>query len=105
MKSAYKLVRLRKDGSLGPLFINRSQRIPLGMWLQAESHPTNGFAYRPGWHCCAKPEAPHLSKKERVWVEVSIKGETKHFRPESQGGLWYTAEQMRVERVIIEGEE
>lgn len=48
---AYKLIRKLKDGSLSPLFINKKQRIPIGIWLDAESHPTNGFAYRKGWHC------------------------------------------------------
>lgn len=97
---AYKLVRKRKDGTLGPLFINPRQRIPVGKWLKAENHPTPGFTVRPGWHCVAKPEAPHLSKKGRVWVEVEIKGAVEHHRPAAQGGLWYTAKQMRVVKEI-----
>lgn len=44
----YKLLRLRKDGTLGPLFINARMRIPVGKWLKAESHPTKGYALRPG---------------------------------------------------------
>ena len=47
---AYKLLRIRKDGSIGPLFINQKQRVPIGEWLDAEDHPTSGFAHRPGWH-------------------------------------------------------
>lgn len=97
---AYKLLRLRADGSLGPLFINRRQRIPVGEWLEAESHPTKGFAIRPGWHCCDKPLAPHLSKKGRVWALVHIMDETPHQRPESQGGLWFTASWMCVQTVL-----
>jgi len=58
---AYKLFKLRADGTLGPLFINASQRLPEGVWLKSEDHPTKGFAHRPGWHCTLKPEAPHLS--------------------------------------------
>ena len=30
---AYKLLKRRRDGTLGPLFINASQRIPIGVWL------------------------------------------------------------------------
>jgi hypothetical protein len=93
---AYKLFRKRKDGTYGPLFINRKQRIELGVNYDAESHPTNGYAYRPGWHCCSKPHAPHLSYKERVWCKVDIEGYTEHKRPENQGGLWYTANKLRV---------
>lgn len=59
-RAAYKLFRRRGDGSLGPLFINKRQRIPLGEWLQAEDHPTKGYAHRPGWHCGVAPSAPHL---------------------------------------------
>lgn len=46
---AYKLVRKLKDGSLSPLFINKKSRIPVGVWLDAEEHPTKGFAVRKGW--------------------------------------------------------
>lgn len=93
---AYKLFRKRKDGTYGPLFINRKQKLETNQWYTAESHPTKGFAVRPGWHCCSEPNAPHLSKKNRVWCVVNIYGYTEHMRPESQGGLWYTATSMRI---------
>lgn len=92
----YKLFRVRRDGTLGPLFINRKQKILPGIWLEAENHPTAGYAVRPGWHVCAEPNAPHLSKKDRTWFKVEISDYTEHVRPESQGGLWYTAKKMKV---------
>lgn len=95
---AYKLFRVRKDGTLGPLFINCRQRVPLNVPLVAESHPTSGYALRPGWHVCAKPVAPHLSKKGRKWFVVDIQDFTAHERPVIQGGLWYTAKVMTVLR-------
>lgn len=97
---AYKLLRQRKDGTLGPLFINRQQIIPIGKWLTAENHPTKGYAIRPGWHTTAKPEAPHLSIKGRIWCEVEIKNFSEFIRPKAQGGLWYLANKMRVLRTI-----
>jgi len=93
---AYKLFRKRRDNTYGPLFINRKQKVELMVWYNAEEHPTKGFAVRPGWHCCAEPHAPHLSKKDRVWCKVMITQYTEHQRPESQGGLWYTANKMKV---------
>lgn len=97
----YKLFRIRKDGSLGPLFINRRLRIPVGVWLPAEDHPTKGYAQRPGWHCVAEQKAPHLKKKEdRVWCKVSVRDYTEFSRPDSQGGLWYLANQLKVEEII-----
>jgi len=93
---AYKLFRKRKDGSFGPLFINRKQKIYAGITYQAEDHKTKGYAHRPGWHCCAEPIAPHLSKKGRVWCKVIITNYTKHLRPASQGGLWFTANKLKV---------
>jgi hypothetical protein len=93
---AYKLLKVRKDGSIGPLFINRRQRIPIGEWLQAEAHRTKGYAYRPGWHVTAKPVAPHLSEKGRRWYEVEIEDYEEIKRPESQGGLWMLAKKMKV---------
>lgn len=100
MTNAYKLFNLRKDGTIGPLFIGRKKRVPIGKWVKAEAIRTPGFAFRPGWHACHKPEVPHLSKKNRVWAKVSLKGVQKHRRPESQGGLWFTAKAMRVEKLI-----
>ncbi len=93
---AYKLFRKRKDGTFGSLFINQRQRLKEDLWYTSESHPTKGFALRPGWHCCAKPEAPHLSTKDRVWCVVKIDDYTEHQRPVNQGGLWYTANSMKI---------
>ena len=93
----YKLFRKRKDGTYGPLFINRKQRLEIGTQYAAEDHPTKGYAHRPGWHICHEPVAPHLSKKGRVWCVVVFNWDAKaHTRPESQVGLWYTADYMTI---------
>jgi hypothetical protein len=96
MMKAYKLFTVRKDGTLGSLFINRRQRIPVGVWLQAESHPTKGYKLRPYWHCTPEPTAPHLSIEGRRWHEVLIKEVVEMERPKSQGGTWYLAGQLKV---------
>lgn len=93
---AYKLVRKMKDGSLSPLFINKTVRIPINEWIDAESHPTKGFAFRKGQHCTLKPIAPHLSIKNRIWIEVKIDDFVYYDRPESQGGTWILAQRMKV---------
>lgn len=99
--TAYKLFRRRKDGTLGPLFINPRQRIPVGEWLQAAAHPTRGFAVRPGWHCTSRPAAPHLKlTRDRVWAEVEVDDFRRFQRPEAQGGEWLLAEKMRVIKVL-----
>lgn len=97
---AYKLIRKLKDGSLSPLFINKKSRLPFNIWMIAESHPTKGFAYRKGWHCTLKPIAPHLSVKNRSWVEVQIEDFEYYQRPESQGGTWVLAQKMKIIREI-----
>lgn len=96
MIEGYKLVTVRKDGSYGPLFINKSQRLPVGEWLPAESHPTSGFKVRPYWHATSEPVAPHLSERGRAWVRVELDGVQEYARPESQGGVWYLADRMRI---------
>lgn len=106
---AYKLFKKRKDGSLGPLFINASLRIPMGQWMPAEDHPTKGFAHRPGWHATLAPIAPHLKENPkgslpRVWVEVDIEDYSKFERPQSQGGTWVLAQNMRVIRELTQSE-
>jgi hypothetical protein len=96
MPIGYKLFRKRKDGTYGPLFINRSLRLRVDTWYDAEFHPTKGYAVRPGWHLCDAPIAPHLSKKARVWCKVEYKDSTAHQRPKAQGGLWHTANRLRI---------
>jgi hypothetical protein len=96
----YKLFRIRKDGTLGPLFINARLRVPVGEWLEAEDHPTKGYAHRPGWHAAATPCAPHLSEKGRVWCKVELEGVRRYPRPESQGGEWLLADRLRVLEVM-----
>ena len=98
-------MRLRKDGSLGSLFINRKATIPIGEWLEAECIPTNGFAVRKGFHCCFEMNAPHLKMKlangeQRVWVECLVEDYETYDRPESQGNTWILANKMKVVRVI-----
>lgn len=102
---AYKLVQQRPDYSLSPLFINRKLRLPIGEWLEAEDHPTEGFAHRPGWHCTFMPYAPHLKmnpkgSNPRVWVEVDVEDYESYDRPESQGGTWVLAKRMKVIRIL-----
>ena len=96
----YKLMRKRKDGTIGPLFINARQRVPVGVWLDAEAHHKKGFAFRPGWHVLDVPIAPHLKKSvDRVWVQVEYDDFETFYRPESQGGKWFLAKRMKVLRV------
>ena len=47
-----------------------------------------------------KPIAPHLSTKDRVWVEVEIENVELYKRPESQGGTWVLAQKMMVIREL-----
>lgn len=105
MQEAFKLMKIRRDGSLGPLFINARQHVPVGEWLEAEDHPTKGFAHRPGWHCTLEPIAPHLTLTpkngcRRVWARVMVKDIELYDRPESQGGTWCLAQQMKVIEVM-----
>ena len=97
---AYKLLTVRKDGTIGPLFINRRLRVPIGKWIEAEDHPTKGYAHRPGWHCTNSPVAPHLSERDRRWYLVEIEDYVDIIRPASQGGTWYLAERMKVIRAV-----
>ena len=102
---AYKLIRQMKDG-LSPLFINKKSRLKIGEWMEAESHPTKGFANRKGWHCTLTPNAPHLMEggegvgKNRVWVEVEVEGYELYNRPESQGGTWVLASRMKINKIL-----
>ena len=100
---AFKLFRLRKDGTLGPLFINARLRVPMGVWLDAGCHPTKGYAVRRGWHCTLAPVAPHLSsgpQSGRVWCRCEVEDYQRYARPESQGGTWLLAERIRILEIL-----
>lgn len=98
--TCYKLVRKMKDGQLASLFINKTNRLPVGVWMEAEFNPTKGYAQRKGWHCTLLPHAPHLSEKNRVWVEVEVDDYEFFNRPESQGGKWVLAQKMKILREL-----
>lgn len=95
-RTAYKLFRIRKDGTIGPLFIGARKRLPVGEWMDAEAIPTKGFAFRPGWHCTAQPVAPHLSERGRKWYLVEIADYREIERPKAQGGKWFLANHLRI---------
>jgi len=97
---AYKLFRVLKSGEITSLFINKKERLKLNEWLVAESFPTKGFKLRPYWHCTSKPEAPHLSNKGRVWMEVEMDGYEEFKRPAVQGGIWYLADKIKIKNNV-----
>ena len=93
---AYKLFRVLKSGEITSLFINKKRKLPYNEWLFSESFPTKGYAIRPYWHCTSKPFAPHLSEKGRIWLKVDMLDYTEYIRPESQGGIWYLANIIKI---------
>lgn len=102
---AYKLLRIKKDGNLYPLFIHKTESTPIGIWLKAECYPTKGFAVRCGWHCCFVPIAPHLKTQlsngeQRIWVECEVEDWNSYDRPESQGSAWILAQRMKIVRKL-----
>jgi hypothetical protein len=105
---AYKLFRV-VNGQLHSLFINKTEPIEIGVWLDADNFPTKGFKVRPGWHCTSLPHAPHLKMKpkgqpERIWCKVEIEDYTIMKRPASQGGTWYLANKMKVVKALSDSQ-
>ena len=98
----YKLFRKRKNGTYGPLFINRSQVLEVGKLYPMEDNPTKGFAHRPGWHICATTEgAPHIKQDgktgaDRVWCKVRFDLLREVHRPANQGGVWFLGSTMEI---------
>lgn len=92
----YKLFRQLKSGEITSLFINKTRRLPIGEWMEAECFETKGYKVRPYWHCTVHPEAPHLTTKGRVWREVEIEDYIEFDRPEHQGGKWLLANKIKI---------
>ena len=97
---AYKLFRLKKDGNITSLFINKKRNLPFNVWLDAECFPTKGYAERPFWHCTEGPIAPHLSPKGRVWAKVEIENFRAYWRPSCQGGLWFLSKRIKILKLL-----
>jgi hypothetical protein len=104
---AFKLFRVRRDGSLGPVIINRGQRVPVGKWLKCEDHSDKarsyGVAVRVGFHATKEAHAPHLTNgskqaitDNRTWFVVELRKVRAEHRGVDGGSDWYVAEQMRV---------
>ena len=78
----YKLFEMDTNNNLYPLFIDKRTAYPIGEWIQAENHPTKGYAKRPGLHVGQICSAPWLMSSDgtyksqrskhwkRVWCEV-----------------------------------
>lgn len=92
MTIAYKLFRVSKKnkGKLFPLFVDTSNEISIGIWLEAKEGEKNDngkvksklgpLCFRPGWHLSDIPLATHIGVKgesgeiefmhpEYVWCE------------------------------------
>jgi len=98
---AFKLFKIRKDGSVGSLFINSSEKYQLNKWMDAKEFKKKGFANRKGWHCLLEPNAPHLKTElsngeQRKFFKVEIKDYDFFERPKSQGGRWALAQKMKI---------
>jgi hypothetical protein len=103
----WKLFRLRSDGSFGPLFLDTGDVLPYNEWVEAKDNTSlarrKGLKPRPGWHATLSPVAPHLklelsNGERRIWVPVLLRGVTLYDRPESQGGTWVLAREIRIVR-------
>lgn len=95
----YKLFRKTRKG-LQPLFINKKQVLEIGQWYKAQCYPTRGYATRTGWHCTLKPEAEHLSMKDRIWCECEVSDCYEFQRPKNQGGTWIIAQNIKINKVL-----
>ena len=100
----YKLVKLRKDGTIGSLFIGASRKYQLGEWYEAEELPKKGFSPRKGWHGFLSKESHHLTEKGRTWALCEVEDFVIMERPSSQGGNWVLANKIQFCK-ILEGEE
>ena len=92
---AYKMCRMRKDGTLGPMFVGTDEIFPIGVWVTAQMSfrrkldkvysRLGWLKFRPGLHFAAIPYAPHIGIKENgvikymhddvVWCECEITDE------------------------------
>jgi hypothetical protein len=92
---------VRRDGTLGSLFVDRKSTIPVGRWLYAKLKPTPGLKPRKGFHSLLKPVEPHLktdlkSGERRRWFVCQALDYETIVRPEAQGGTWVVSERLKI---------
>ena len=93
---AFKLFRIRKEGSIGSLFVEPTARHPIGTWIPAKAHSHKKLKFRKGWHALIHPNAPHLSKKNRAWYIVMVDNYEVIDRPKNHGGKWVIAQKLNI---------
>lgn len=108
-----KILNLRADGTMSPLFHETKRRFREGVWepfTATLKHPTKvdksgkprssaNLAFRPAFY--GGPKTPQLkmgksSDQYRVKRDVAFRNWTKIKRPENQGGGWYMAAEMMI---------
>ena len=108
-----KILNLRADGTMSPLFHETKRRFREGVWepfTATLKHPTKvdksgkprssaNLAFRPAFY--GGPLTPQLkmgwsSNQYRVKRDVAFRNWTKIKRPENQGGGWYMAAEMMI---------
>jgi len=103
-----KILNLRADGTMSPLFHETNRRFKEGVWepfTATLKHPTKqgrssaNLAFRPAFY--GGPKTPQLkmgysSNQYRVKRDVAFRNWTKIKRPKNQGGGWYMAAEMMI---------
>ena len=103
-----KILNLRADGTMSPLFHETKRRFKEGVWepfTATLKHPTKqgrssaNLAFRPAFY--GGPKTPQLkmgysSNQYRVKRDVAFRNWTKIKRPKNQGGGWYMAAEMMI---------
>ncbi len=100
--TAYKLVKRRKDGTFGPLYIDCRHHFEIGEWQEAKYDIIKpGYAVRPGWHTCKHMSAPHIKPRpDRYWMKVKVADYIEFERPEGQGGTWFLSKWIKPLNII-----
>ena len=108
-----KVLNKRSDGTLSPLFHDKSSRFDEGVWHGFKvdlTHPTKvtktgkprssaNLSYRPGFYGGTKTPQIKMGKvgsQNRVKRDVAFRNWVTIKRPADQGGEWYLAAEMMV---------
>ena len=94
---AYKIFKVRKDGSLGSLYCDTKAKYYLDKWYRSSPYYHPKLKFRPGFHATLKPYAPHIKiKKNRAWYKIDVEDYTFFDRPACQGGKWLVCKKMKI---------
>ena len=102
----YKIMRVKTDGMLYPIGVNRYRSYNVGEWYDAEHIESRKYKTKKGFYGFEKPSSKRYKEslrrgEKRVWVECETEDCELYYHP-MDGETWMIAQRMKILRALSE---